>query len=602
MSGGHSQNAAKARASVRNPLRASRWLTLGMVVFAFLVPGTAFASVSASEGVAGTVPDDPAATHTLLEAEYEFEKAISARVRGVDAAAASAAEALGRECKGVLHGAPDESVIEEEGPSASWPTLSGRAQGERARSEQEKQTIDQEIDETIFAPAYRVLRAPYEAFIATTRGLTWSEPTINALVDQRTARLREDLAGSSLAVCAEMRTWAASGFHLLPAGSKSLKEAGEVRDKQAVQGNLEALLRPYEGPAERAIVRRISALKERSSEQERTEERLGRADYHLQLALGEKVSRFAEQQFAPVIARGRTTAGTTFVVRPSVGNTFRGSCREEVQVEVREGNSGSAGGVCLSERARRHPSSSCSSSVETIEFATAPDVHRARVRLSDGRTLAVSIVQVPAKYGGPAGVFIEAFRANKPYPVSVQELGRDGKVLRTVRLGRVRCTKQLAGHEVGPPRIVNLATVQVPAGELLTISAISHRVGRQTEFSLMPGPSPRNSEAPEEHGKPKQFPWELSTECAPHPYTLLDGILAPPGASVLARTPTGLAPLTKVELAASTHAEGPLFYGVYETPPTEIVVQSSDGTVLYTENLAAKATEETEFCEGYAEP
>jgi hypothetical protein len=112
----------------------------------------------------------------------------------------------------------------------------------------------------------------------------------------------------------------------------------------------------------------------------------------------------------------------------------------------------------------------------------------------------------------------------------------------------------------------------------------------------------RQSEASEEHGKRKQFQWGLATECAPHPYSLLDGILTPPATSVLVRTPAGLAPLTKVELAASTHAGGPLFYGVYATPPTEIVVERSDGSVLYTESLAAKATEETEFCEGYAEP
>jgi hypothetical protein len=36
--------------------------------------------------------------------------------------------------------------------------------------------------------------------------------------------------------------------------------------------------------------------------------------------------------------------------------------------------------------------------------------------------------------------------------------------------------------------------------------------------------------------------------------------------------------------------------------PSELVVRRSDGTTVYAESLAAKATEETEFCEGYAEP
>jgi hypothetical protein len=239
--------------------------------------------------------------------------------------------------------------------------------------------------------------------------------------------------------------------------------------------------------------------------------------------------------------------------------------------------------------------------VETIELATPPGVRRARVRFSDGRTLTISVIQVPAKDGGPAGVVIDAFRGYNPYPVSVQELNRDGRILRTVSLRQVRCVKETGAEAPGPPQFVSLATVTAPSGEPLTISGTLHRFRGQTEFFLGPQAGMRNSEASEERGGPKQFEWHLSTECAPHPYVLLDGILLTPGASVFVRASAGLAPLTMVELATSTHAEGPLFYGVYATPPTEIIVERSDGSVLYTESLAAKATEETEFCEGYAE-
>jgi hypothetical protein len=595
---------AVARARARSLVRPSRWVVVGILAFVLPAPAEALAAVGPSgrASIAATSPGDRAATHMFLEAEYELVKAALASTLAVEATEARAAEALGDECKDVLEGAPDESVIEEEGPSASAPTLSGHAQGERARSEKQKQTIDLEIDETIVAAAFRIVRDPYEAFIATAERLTWSDPTINALVHQTTARLREDLIGQPVAVCAEMRSWAASGFHLLPPGSKSLKESEEARGKPAVQGNLEVLLRSYEGQAERAIVRRITALKEQLREDRRTDERVSSADYHMRLALGEKVSRFAEREVAPVIAKGRTYAGTTFVIRPSVGQGSRRSCRHEVEIEVRERNGGSSGGVCLSKDAHAQPSGSCSGPVETVELATPPDVRRARVRLSNGRTVTVSVVQVSAKDGGPAGVFIDAFHGYNPYPISVQELSRDGRVLRTVSLRRVHCTQEPAADAPGPPEPISLATVTAPSGEPLNIAAILHRVGRQTEFSLGLQPGVRQSGSGEEHGKRKQFQWLLSIECAPHPYALLDGILAPPGASVLVRTPAGLAPLTKVELAASTHAGGPLFYGVYTTPPTEIVVERSDGSVLYAENLAAKAAEETEFCEGYAEP
>lgn len=551
---------------------------------------------------ASQAPGDRVATHALLKAEYELAKAILARTQAAEAAMARAAKALGHECRDVLRGVPVESVIEEEGPSASEPRLSGRAQGERARSEKEKQTIDLEIDEAIFDVADRVLRGPYQAFIAMAGRLTWSDPTINALVHQRTAQLREDLIGPPVAVCAEMKIWATSGFHLLPPGSKRLQETEEAHSKQAVPGGLAVLLRPYEGPAERAIVRRVAALRERQlGEEKRTGERVLSAEYHMKLAFGEKVSRFEEQRFAPAIGKGRTSAGTTFVIRRSVGNSPRDSCRHEVEVEVHEGNGGESGGVCLSEGAHSHPSSSCSGPVETIELATSPDVHRARVRLSDGRTVTVSVVQVPAKDGGPAGILVDAFHGYNSYPISVQELNRDGRVQRTVGLSRVRCTKEPAADAPEPPQFVNLATVMTPSGEPLTISGTLLQFRRHTEFSLGPQPGIRNSEGREERGERKQFQWSLSTECAPHPYSLLDGILLSPGASVLARTSAGLTPLTKVELAASMHAGGPLFYGVYATPPTEIVVENSDGSVLYTESLAAEAAEEAEFCEGYTE-
>jgi hypothetical protein len=594
---------AYRRVRARSPARLSRWVIFGILAFTLPAPAGALAITgpSGQASVAAITPGDQAATHTLLMAEYVFARTTLAHTLAIQAAETRAAKALGHECAGVLRGGPDESVIEEEGPLAPEPKLSGRAQGERARSEQEKQTIAQEIYETISVAAYRILRGPDEAFIATTERLTWSDPTITALVHQKTAQLREALAGPRVAACAEMRAWAATGFHLLPPGSKSLKETTEARDKQAAQGNLQALLAPYEGQAERTIIQRIDALKDKLREKELNNERFSDAEDRMQLALGEKLSRFAQQQLVPAISKGRTAAGTTFVIRQSVGRRPSRSCRHEVEVELREGKGGSSGNVCISEGARARPSGSCSRLVETVELATPPNVRRARVRFSDGRSVTVSVVQIPAHDGGPAGVFIDAFRGYHPYPVSVKELSREGKVLRTVSLNRVRCRQEPVVDQPGPPEPVDLATVMSPSGEPLTITAILHRFRGQTEFFLTPQPGIRNSEDGSEHEATRQFQWDLSTECAPHPYFLLDGILAPSGASVLVRTTAGLAPLTKIELATSTHAAGPLFYGVYATPPTEIVVQSSDGSILYTESLATKAAEETEFCEGYAE-
>lgn len=69
------------------------------------------------------------------------------------------------------------------------------------------------------------------------------------------------------------------------------------------------------------------------------------------------------------------------------------------------------------------------------------------MRFSNSRTVTVPVVQVPAKYGGPAGVFIDAFRGYHPYyPVSAQEHDQNGKVLHTVRLNQLRCRKEAQGR------------------------------------------------------------------------------------------------------------------------------------------------------------
>ena len=59
-----------------------------------------------------------------------------------------------------------------------------------------------------------------------------------------------------------------------------------------------------------------------------------------------------------------------------------------------------------------------------------------------------------------------------------------------------------------------------------------------------------------------------------------------------------------IALTATIPAEwvGPLVYGVFTAFPTELIVKRRDGRTLYTESLAGRARQHSEFCEGYAEP
>jgi hypothetical protein len=90
-------------------------------------------------------------------------------------------------------------------------------------------------------------------------------------------------------------------------------------------------------------------------------------------------------------------------------------------------------------------------------------------------------------------------------------------------------------------------------------------------------------------------------ECPPREFAVIYGILSAPEDSVLARTPAGLVPLVELELAPDLHSHGPLVYGAFSEVPSELTVRRSDGSTLYSESLASRAHEETEFCAGYAE-
>jgi hypothetical protein len=565
------------------------------------VPALAAGSASAGAGVGAraTVGSSAnrAATYELVRDDYKLDEALLAHISALQAAEAVAAEGLGRECRGVLKGAPDELVLEEEGPSAPHPDLSGGLQAERARSEQEKQILEHEVGQALEGEAQVIVRGADETYAAAIEKLHWSEPEINALIQRRAEALRAGPERSRSGVCAELRAWAASDFRVLPPGAKRLQETEEAPSHFGEE-NLRTLLAPYEDAASRALLRRVEGVRKQLMQAVRADAVAATALVKMDLALGEKVSRSTEQQLAPVIARGKTAAGSTFVIRAAVPETPQHGCAHSVNIEIneRESNGGSSGELCLGKSARSRPSGECSGPVETIKLVTTPTARKARVLFSNARSVRVSVIQIPAKDGGPGGVLIDAFRGYDPYPVSVQELSSNGHVLATVSVARIRCEKETPANSVGVPQFIALATATTPSGEPLTVTGTLHRVGLQTEFFLGPQSAKRDKKAHDEAGHPKLFQWELATECAPHAYSMIAGLLPSPGATVLARTPSGLTPLTKVELPAGTHTQSPLFYGVYTTPPTEIIVKDSEGSTLYTENLATQATEETEYC------
>lgn len=549
-------------------------------------------------------PADTAATHAYLQAGLQLTQAFVQNVAASRSAVTSQADQLGRECHGVLAGAPKE----EFGPP-SESTATPRTRGERQRSELQQDTIDEELIYTVETAIYQPDRVAAQAFAAEIAPLSWSDPRIAPLTHLELDRLQELLSPPVPNVCAEMKAWAQSGYHLLSTASREFAAAQMARAGAGTpEGSLHPLLKPYEGPRERALIRRTRALALRFAT---ALAGISHAFASLQRALGVPENPFEEREHEPVLGRGTTQAGSTFVVRRETprGSLDR-SCRHSVSVELEEGSktsgafsvsSSSAHSVCLSGHANSQPSSSCGSGIESITAAVPASVRTVTMRLSDGSTITSRVVRIPSRDDGPGRVYVQAIRGYRPYPVSLTELDRNGNVVLVVKLKAHRCRREPASKG---PSFVDLAKGTTPGGQPFTIQGVIFHFGKHTDFSLTLASGldvNREDSSILTGAKPRAFSWSLGLECPPHEFAIIYGILSPPGDSVLARTPEGLVPLTQVPIAANLHSNGPLVYGVFSTLPSELIVRRSDGSTLYSESLAVRAKEEAEFCQGYAE-
>jgi hypothetical protein len=571
-----------------------RWCSASLLLLAGALLWTP-ASIAAT-------PADTAATYSYLQAGYQLDEAILQNAPASQSAVATIVERLGHECHGVLAGAPRD----EFGPRSNGPATP-RASGERQRSELQMQTIQEEVALTVIAAIYEPDRAASEAFAAKVAGLSWSDPRIVPLVRLDVHSLEEQVTPPVANLCADMKTWAQSGYHVLSPASHEFEATQRARSEAArPAGSLSLLLKPYEGARARALIRSTQVLRTKIG---KTLAGTLRGFPRLQRALGIPQSPFEKREHEPMLGRGTTRAGATFVVRREVPRQQVGpSCKHSVSVELKEAPKGSHGSsdsssssLCLSGHPDHQPASGCAEDVESITVAVPASVRTVRLQLSNGQTITSPVIRIPRRYGGPQGVYVQAVRGPSPFPVSLTELDAQGKVVLVVKLHAQRCRREPAPTG---PTFVELAKGTTPDGGPFSIQAAIVHFGRgQTSFNLEldAGLHGHRDEIEVGNVKPKAFPWSLGLECPPHEFVIIYGILSAPEDSVLARTPAGLVPLTKVALATDLHSGGPLVYGAFSTMPSELVILRSDGSTLYSESLAAKAKEEAEFCEGYSE-
>ncbi|HEY0516893.1 MAG TPA: hypothetical protein VGD00_07205 [Solirubrobacteraceae bacterium] len=560
---------------------------------------------------------DRTATREYLRATYQLYRSELTNAPVSRAALVALVQRLERECPHALAGEPKQG---EEGSSALKP----RARGELRRSELQRSTIESELQAAVSGALEGPNRSAIEAYGKRIAALHWSHQSADALA-QALAALREPPPPATAQLCGDVKAWAMSGFRSLSPASRAFAAAQKVqeerqRERFEAASGADTRLPSLTGAAvEPSLRRRIATVLARL---------LGAVDYvrmyrRVQHALGVPESESERRERRPVLARGRLRDGARFLVRRATGEEgfVSGGCRLGLDVEISRParteavfTAVSSSSFCATETSPRSLSLDCGEATQTITMAVPSRVRTVGLLLSDGQRISSRAVHIARHDGGPAALYVQELHGYEPHPVSLTELDARGAIVRVVRVPAIeRCRKR---PEPQGPRFVALVHGTAPGGARFAIEGAFVRFGAQTEFSVSAQTGVENGGGVESGSeiavgknvakpnapKPRPFESQIAAQCPPHPYTLVYGLLRARGASVLARTGEGLVPLTEVPIAAHLHAAGPLFYGVFAAAPSELVVRRRDGSVLYTESLLTKDREETEFCEGYAEP
>ncbi len=580
-------------------------------------------------------PENAAATRAYLLAAVSFEETELANLPQEIALREAVAAGISGECAGILTNAPPHEEVLGFGlvGSGSHPAPSPRAEGERHRQSRQLGELKLELSLALADQRTQPDREADQAFIHALTPLKWSNPEITLLIHLIVEGAQEELDFPAPAVCADMKTWVTSGYRTLSPASKELASRSEAILKRTFelialipQTDIKAspnIFARYEDAADRALARRSEALTAQLKKGNGTQaDDLKRLEATVGLPPAKAPKVEPPKRKPVVIGRGRTAAGGSFVARVEprtraqralgcvfVTITEPSRRRSEGLIELL---SGEGTDRCLS---RSHvdpePAVHCNSGLLTVEANLLPSTRSVRLLLSDERTVTSPAILLPARLGGPAGLYYQVVRGPSPIPVSLTELDAEGRTLTVLKLPAVvECTKHPVKYF--PGGIVHLAHGSLPQGPSFTIRGEGYRklgadhfelkLTVSNEEMLFGGGGGDLLEAGVAIPNGRQvFEPQGSTGCLHQPYAIVYGLLKAPRDTVLARVSGTLVPLRKVAIPARLHAGGVLVYGAFTPMPTELLVRNASGRTVDRRDLSQAAKSETETCEGEAE-
>jgi hypothetical protein len=186
-------------------------------------------------------PQDVASTHAYIRANYALNRATQARVKAAQASIEAVIHKLGQECPKLGVGSPQN---------------------------EESQHLSYEVVVALWSASYATDAGPIRKFASTVRRLHWSNPKLTHMTQRYASDLQELASLQTPNVCANVTSWKETGFKTVPATSIQLDRRVEAIEPKAIP---QALLTPYEQPADKAILATTTHIESRLQQIETVE-------------------------------------------------------------------------------------------------------------------------------------------------------------------------------------------------------------------------------------------------------------------------------------------------------------------------------------------
>ncbi len=207
-----------------------------------MLRGLAVAAVALAFGQAPAgalaAPEDVASTHAYVVAAYTALHAVVSKWLTIEAGIHKLDQRFEAECPKVGAGSPQS---------------------------EEEQKLSSEVAGALWATGYRTDAGIVRKFVKAVGRLRWSNPAINRSAHKFTTGLLEMTQLSIPDLCADVRTWAASGYKAVPTDVVSYDQHVEAIEVKEIPRKL---LRPYVQPGDRQLVSRVERLDKRFEELE----------------------------------------------------------------------------------------------------------------------------------------------------------------------------------------------------------------------------------------------------------------------------------------------------------------------------------------------